>query len=213
MATFGDIQTKVSKRLLDANNTAVSLPDVAAAINDTVKYWKFRRFWFNETVFTSNMTAQNSAFPFPSDFLVPYSQDDGVQIVYGNTRYSLLKISSQAYDNMFLTNGYGLPRVYARVGGQYVAYPIPNTDYSYRVDYLKDYADMTVVGDSNDFTIYAERLITLWTLADLSAEFRQDDKMETYYRARANDEYRQLQVMSDKSNSSGRLGLETSLLL
>lgn len=213
MATFGSIQTSVSKRLLDANNTAVDLSDVATAINDSVRYWKFRRFWFNETVFTGAMTPQVSSIPFPADFLVPYTDSDGVQVVYGNTRYSLIKISSQEYDNMFLTNGYGLPRIYARVGGGYVTYPIPNIDYTIRVDYLKDYPDMTVVGDSNDFTIYADRLITLWTLANLSAEFRQDDKMEAYYRGAAQDEYKNLQVMSDKSNGSGRLSIGSSLLL
>jgi hypothetical protein len=206
MATFGEMQTAVSKRLLDANNTAIALSDVAASINDAIRYWKFRRFWFNEDVIAEVLVAQDPDLPLPTDFLVPALKNSGVYIQYSNLRYPLRKISEAQYDGMFLSNGYGLPYYYTRIGdGTWKAYPIPDQAYALGGHYLKDYAALVNNADTNDFTDYANRLITLWTLANMSAEFRQDDKMEAYYRQAANDEYRQLQVMTDKSNSTGTL--------
>ncbi len=206
MATFLEMQTQVSQRLLDPNGQAVSQANVAASLNDSIRYWKFRRFWFNEVFGTVNLIYNVGTIPLPDDFLVPATDYDGFAIQYSDMRYPLRKATQQEYDGWWLQNGYGLPYLYARVGQDFEVYPLPDRAYELKCHYLKEYAPL--VGDeTNDFSEYASRLITLWTLADLSAELRQDDKMETYYRARADAEYKNLQVMTDKSNGTGRLTL------
>lgn len=210
MATFGQIKSAVSKRLLDPDNTAVSDSDVADSINSSVSYWKFYRFWFNEVSDTATLTAQDPSFPYPSDFLVPATKDDGFNIQYSAMRYPLVKKSQAEYDAVFLTNGFGIPQIYARMGSEsYQCYPIPDQDYVVGRHYLKDYTDMSGESDGNDFTIFAPRLISLWSLADLSAELRQDEKMEDYYRNRADVEYENLQRMTEKSNSTGTIELHS----
>jgi hypothetical protein len=212
MSTFGEMQSYVSKRLLDPNNISVSSSDVAQAINDAISYWKFRRFWFNEVSDTATMTAQDPSFPYPSDFLVPATKDDGFNIHYSAMRYPLAKITQQQYDGLFLTNGYGIPRWYARIGNEeYKCYPIPDQAYTVGRHYLKDYDALVNTSDTNDFTENADRLINLWALANLSAELRQDDKMEAYYRQAANDEYRNLRVMTNKANGTGKLTIYSNL--
>lgn len=213
MATFADIRNQVSKRLLDPNAIAVSSADVGQAINSSVSYWSFRRFWFNEVSDSATLTAQSGSFPYPSDFLVPATKDDGFNIEYSSMRYPLVKITQQEYDAMYLSNGYGIPRWYARMGDdQYQCYPLPDQNYTVNRHYLKNYVPLVNDGDENDFTTYAARLLVLWTCADLNAELRQDDKMEAYFRARAGDEYKNLRVMSNKSNSTDRLTLNSYLL-
>lgn len=211
MSTFSQMKVYVSARLLDPDNTAVSVASVGDAINDAIKYWKFRRFWFNEVSDTATMTAGSSAFPYPSDFLVPATQDDGFNIQYSSVRYPLQKITQGNFDSIFLDNGNGLPVYYAKIGNTgYQAYPIPDQNYVVGRHYIKDYVQMVGDTDENDFTTYADRLINLWALANLSAELRQDDKMEAYYRSAATDEYNNLQVMTRKTNASGRLELDST---
>lgn len=212
MATFGQIQSAVSKRLLDPDNTAVSASDVASAVNDAIRYWKYKRFWFNEGYDQTTATPQDGVIPLPDDFLVPSTDNDGFNIEYSAMRYPLKKITQGQYDGIYLTNGYGLPRLYARVGRDFVMYPLPDQAYDINSHYLKQYADLTASGDTNDFTDNADRLLTLWATANLIAEFRQDDKMESYFRNAARDEYQELQVMTQKSNASGGLVLSSSLL-
>lgn len=203
---FLQMQTYISRRLLDPNNTAVSLEDVKGAINDAISYWKLRRFWFNEVSDFAFLTAQDPNFPYPDDFLVPALQNDGFNIEYGGIRYTLAKVSESVYDGIWLANGYGLPQYYARLGDdEYQCYPIPDRNYQVNRHYLKDFDDLVDDGDENDFTIYASRLINLWSLANLSGELRQDEKMEQYYRSGANNEYNNLLVMTAKSNATGTL--------
>lgn len=212
MATFGAIQTAVSSRLLDPDNTAVSAADVAASINDAVRYWKFKRFWFNEGYSQTTTVPQTGPFPLPTDFLVPATDNDGFNIEYSSMRYPLKKLVQMQYDNIYLTSGYGLPRMYARVGQDYVLYPLPDRAYDINCHYLRDYADMIGPNDTNDFTDNAERLLTLWACADLVFEIRRDQEAEMKFRDRAMKEYAELQNMTRKSNASGSLVLSSTLL-
>jgi hypothetical protein len=184
---------------------------VGDAINQAIAYWKFRRFWFNEVFDTGTMTAQDGTIPLGSQFLVPATDYDGFVIEYASSRYPLNKVTQQVYDGYYQTNGYGLPTMYARIGQDYEVYPLPDQAYTIKRHYLKEYTALTTDGATNDFTTYADRLITLWTLANMSAEFRQDDKMETYYRAASDTEFNNLCVMTDKSNASGQLTINSSL--
>lgn len=207
MATFGEIQTSVSKRLLDAQNVSVSQQDVATALNEAIKYWKYRRFWFNEAVSSQTMTLQDGTLPLPSDFLIPAYDDGAFVIVYSQQRYPLCKAGQQAYDDMYLDNGYGLPRVYARVGASYEAYPLPDRAYTFLVRYLKDYDEIAFdnYNATNDWTQFADRLLLFWACANLIAELRQDDKMEAYYRNGAENEFNNLMRSTNRQNSSGSL--------
>lgn len=207
MATFGELITRVSKRLLDANNTSVSQQDVAASLNEAISYWKFTRFWFNESTFTGNMTEDDATLPTASDFLIP-AYDDGAFIInYSEQRYPLSKIKQIQYDAMFMDNGKGQPRYYARAGQSYEAYPIPDRDYTCISRYLKDYEEIAAENYNavNDFITHASRLILLWSCANIVAELRQDDKMESYFRNAATNESQNLLKRTKKENSTGTL--------
>ena len=212
MATFGAMTTYVAKRLIDPAGTAVASTDVQDALNEAINYWKFRRFWFNEVSDTATLTAQSASFPYPANFLMPVIDDDGFNIQYGGVTYPLSKVSMPVYDSLFLTNGYGLPRWYARIGNEeYQCYPIPNLNYTVNRHYLNDYTALVNDADTNDFTTYAARLIELWALGNLVTELRQDTAMGDYYRAASQNEYKNLRVRTDKENGSGRLTIYSQL--
>lgn len=213
MATFGDMTTYVAKRLIDPNGTAVAASDVHDALNDSIAYWKFRRFWFNEVADSATLTIQNAAFPYPSNFLMPSTDDDGFNIEYGGVRYPLTKVTQQVYDSLYLSNGYGLPRWYARMANsEYQCYPIPNVAYTVNRRYLSDFPALVNDADTNVFTINAARLIELWALGNLVTELRQDTTMGDYYRAASQNEYRNLRVRTDKENGTGKLTLFSNLV-
>lgn len=211
MATFGQIQTYVSERLLDPNNTSVPVTSVAAAINDALRYWKTRRFWFNTATTDLTLTQGDPLIPLPDDFLVELPMNDGFVIAYGSMRWPLIKRNPRDYDDVYLTGGTGLPYIYTVKAGDYFCYFIPDQNYTIRVYYLKQYDDMTNDDDTNEFTENATRLLELWSLANLSAELRQDDKMEAYYRNAAQDEYTNLGIYNSKVNSPGHVSIHSYL--
>lgn len=214
MATnFGQLTTYVSKRLIDPNNTAVGTSDVQEAINDSIAYWKFRRFWFNEEANTVTLTQGNQTIPLTDNFLVPSIQDDGFNILFGGVKYPLVKVDIATMDSLYLSNGYGLPRWYARMANlEYQVYPIPDTNYTTDLYQLNDYPALVNPNDDNDFTNYAKRLIALWSLGNLISELRQDTPGSgDYYRSAAQDEYRNLRVLTNKKNAAGKLTIYSQL--
>lgn len=210
---FGQLTTYVSNRLIDPNNTAVSLSDVQLGINQSIAYWKFRRFWFNEATSQVTLTEGNPSIPLTDNFLCPSIQDDGFNILYGNVKYPLVKVDIATMDSLFLSNGYGLPRWYARMANlEYQVYPIPDTNYTTDLYQLNDYPYLINPTDSNDFTNNAERLVALWALANLASELRQDTPgTGDYYRQAAQDEYRNLRVLTNKKNAAGKLTIYSQL--
>lgn len=211
MATFAQMKTYIADRLLDPNNTAVTSAQIGAAINDAIAYWKFRRFFFNQGFDdTLSLTTQSPIIPLPDDFLVEVP-DDGFVLSYSNMRWPLTKVLPRQFDDAYLDNGYGRPELYTRKQADYFCYFIPDQNYDLLIYYLKEYADLSADGDTNDFTINADRLICLWALANLNAELRQDDKMETYYRSAAQDQFNNLEMFTAKANPSGRITIHSFL--
>lgn len=211
MATFAELKTETSELLLDPSNTAISAATVAASINASIAYWKFRRFWFNEGTYDSTMIVDDPVIYLPSDFLVEMPMNAGFVINYSGARYPLVKYNPKEFDDIYSDDNSGLPQIYTLKDGVYNAHPIPDSAYVCKVWYLKDYVTLSADGDTNDFTNNASDLIKYWALSKLYAERRQDEKMSEYYSARAIDEYDNLQIRNSKSNKTGHLTIHSIL--
>lgn len=211
MPTFDELNKSVSKRLQDPNNTSVSYADVGEAINDAIKYWKFTRFWFNAVADSVSLTLQVANMPLPSNFLVEI-KDNPFRIQYSNMSYYLRKVDPYEYDNWALDNGYGIPQIYTNRAGVYQCYPIPDQGYTLARYYLKDYAPLVAPTDNNDFTNNADQLIIYWALSKLYAERRQDEKMETYYTGRTQDELENLSLFTAKREAPDDIAVHSFLI-
>lgn len=211
MATFGQMKTWVSKRLLDPLNTSVSSDDVGELINMAQNYWKKRRFWFNEVTDTTTLTQGDNSVPLPSDFLVP-SIDDAFVIEYSGIRYPLKKVSESQYNAMYLSNGIGQPWWYSRQADtEYKVYPIPDRDYTLRRFYLRNYSDFSDDADTNGFSENANLLLQYTAAAYGMRDFLQDQNMYNAFLAQANSEYQNLLLQTRKDNATGALTV-TSML-
>lgn len=207
--TLATIRTAIAKRLLDPSNTAVSAADITSAINDAIRSWKFKRFWFNTKTSNVTLSSGSAVLTPPADFLIEIPRG-GFVIDYGNAKWPLRKVKPLEYSEMD-NQSQGLPRVYDWVGGVYSVYYLPDQAYTVICRYLEDYDDLSADGDSNDFTNNATDLITYDALSKLHGELRQDEKMEAYYSARTENEFKILNKFTSKHTASGELSVETIL--
>lgn len=211
MATLEQIRNTIGEVLQDTAFMSVSVSSVTSVINDVVNYFKFRRYWFNETEADLTATVGNPVLSgMPSDFLREI-EHGGLTIRYSNIVYPLKKISTESYDKMD-NSGLGLPRFYTYRNNRIELYPYPSDAYTVRLRYLKDYAELSLNSDSNDFTSNADRLVRYEALARIYAEYKQDDKMESYYTARSASEENNLLKRSNALSGSGSLVKDSFLL-
>lgn len=223
MPTFAQLKTIVSRKLIDPNNTAISASDVGQAINDAIRFWRYRRFWFNESSTTLTMDINdpfvlgygntNSSYPLapvlPSDFLEELPKD-GFVIQYSNLSYTMNKVHPREYDNQNV-RGQGLPYCYTWRNGNYEFYWYPNLAYTLSVYYFKNYVDLVSDNDNNDFTNLADQLVIYEALSRLSGEDRQDLEMNNSYAAKADREYSNLERRTFKKTASGKLSVDSIL--
>lgn len=211
MATFGQMQTWVSKRLQDPNNTAVSASDVGELLNEALAYWKNTRFWFNEVTDLTVLTQGDPAIPLPADWLCP-SIDNAFVIEYSGIRYPLAKLSEVLYQAGYLSNGIGQPFYFARQADtEYQVYPIPDRNYDLRRFYLRDYAPFVDPNDTNVFSEKATNLLQYTAAAWGSRDFRQDIAMHDVFWTQAERELKSLLVTTRKDNATGSLTLTSFL--
>lgn len=211
MATFGALQTKVSTRLKDPSNQAVSASDVADVINDAIEHWSKKRFWFNEFQETVTLTVGSPTLTLATNTPLYLFKEDGVVINYAQCRWPLAKISPAEYDEMNV-EGKGLPFAWTERNNGYEVYWYPDVAYSAIVRGVKAYARFATDGSensqSNDFTTNAADLIMYEALSRLYGEFRQDPKMEEYYSNRASNEYQTLKRQTRRDKATGRIAVE-----
>lgn len=208
MATFGELKQKAANRLQDGNSTAVSSLDVGDAINTAIKYWKKKRFWFNEYKQTVTVLKDNPLVTVTGLlYLLPRS---GMSLVDQLYTYDLPFISPDQYDG-YNSQGRGRPYAYTYRNGSYELYWYPDKNYTVNLRGVKDYAPLVLDADFNDFTSEADQLVLYDALSRLYGELRPDPEKSNYYADRAQDEYRSLKSQTAKMNTTGYLARETPL--
>lgn len=212
MATLGSLRGLIADRLQDPNFQSISASSVNAVINDSIRFYKYRRYWFNETETTLTCTVSNPILPsIPSDFL--FELDRGAMAInYSNSVYPVVKINTEQYDCRNV-EGLGMPEVYVYRNNQFEVYPYPNVAYSVKLRYIKDYADLVNDVDSNDFTTIADRVILYDALSRIYSEYKQDPNMESYYSNRAVNEEANILKRSSALSGSGTLATETRIFV
>lgn len=224
MPTFGQLKTRVSARLFDAANTAVSLSEVGDAINRAIQFSNADKYYFNSADITLTMVTGNpyvleygttppagyeTAPVLPSNFGFE-DEEGGFVIRYNNLRYDIKKRDPRTYDNQF-TNGLGIPSIYTWRNGRYEFYYIPNVNYPLYVNYIKDYTDLVNDADSNDWTNEGQWVITNRAVAFLLRDLRADDERADRFEKSAQDEANSLMLVSGELRGSGSLTVQTIL--
>jgi len=206
MATFGELKTKIANRLKDPSNIAVTDSQLGDVINESIQFWSKRRYWFNEFEETKALVSNDPVIPALTTTPLYIFKDGGMTINYASTRWPLTKISPSEYDDIN-DQGRGIPFAYTFRNDQYEVYYYPEQTFNLVVRGVEKYADLSASGNSNDFTINAPDLILYEALSRTYAEFRQDEKMESYYQARALNEHKAITARTSRNNSSGRLNV------
>ncbi len=223
MATFGAVATAIARRLIDDNNTAVTLIEIREAINEAISYWKHRRFWFNTARYqgiiaaadtTSNdATSTCSIVTTPSDFLTDLPRN-GLVVIDNLFPYQVKKNDPSMFDGIASLITTGRPRIYTNRNGVIESYPSANKAYNYNLYYIKDYPALLTDGtndtSTNDFLAddKGRFLIQNHALANLHGELRQDDLMEKRYTERRDAEYNTMIARTQKILRTGILTVE-----
>lgn len=211
MSTFGEVKTAIARRLIDEDHTAVSDVEIGEAINEAIKKWKVKRFWFNTTDADLTILEGDTEINLPVDFLIDIPRN-AITISFTQQVYEVKKVSPVIFDATFVTNSPGRPRIYTNRDGILEFSPAADRDYDGKIYYSKEYAPFLTDGTqdnlTNDFLDEGEMLIRSEALAQIHGELRQDEAMELRYTNRVMTEYTSLKSRTNKLIKTGTLTVE-----
>lgn len=211
MATFGAVKTAIARRLLDEDNTAVTDIEIGEAINEAIKKWKAKRFWFNTADFDLVIAAGDTSLTLPTDFLIDIPRNAVTVNENGSVR-RVKKKSPTVFDGYANNQSTGLPIIYTNRDGVLEIFPAANIAYTGKLYYLREYTefatDTSQNNSTNDFLDEGRQLIQNEALANIHGELRQDEAMEARYMRRTDTECGTLRTRTASLLRSGTLTIE-----
>jgi hypothetical protein len=203
VATFLQLKNIIRNRL----NEDYLDEQIADAINSTIRFYEQNHFWFNENVATITLNTGDPVIPdLPSDFLTEVL-NGGLNIIDGQSHYKLGKINIIQYEANN-SESTGIPSLYINRNDQLEIYPFPDKDYVLKLFYIQSFPDLVNDSDTNPWTINAPRLIEAKTIEDLWLNQRKDIERWQFFKAKTNEEFRQIQKLNIKRVSTGTLVTE-----
>lgn len=144
MSTFQDLQDRVNRTI---NRTDYS-SDVAASIQQAIRYYERRRWQFNETISNLAAIAGSGSIALPANFLVL----DMLKIVSNGSTDELNRESIQYIHEMRDNATSGLPTHFTIYRNKFELAVVPDSAYVIPCYYLKSLTALSVSSDSNAWT-------------------------------------------------------------
>lgn len=213
--TLGTVIASIAVKLHDANNVVVTQPQIRAAVNESLKYWKRKgqHLWFNE--FQETVTFQEGVPSFSLTTNTPLVVFDNIVIVDNTLRYQVLKVDGKTYDNENAEDS-GRPNIWTYRNDGFEIYPYPDQDYSAVVRGIKEYDDFATDGtednSTNDWLDEAETLIEHDALSRCLMMYRDDFEKSQAYAASARDEFSVLNDLHTQRVKTGKNKAHTVLI-
>jgi len=158
MTTYVIMRTRIADEL--ANDGDITSAQINYAIQDTIKVYERKPWWFNQKTGTFS-TVDGQEYYSSSDLSdIP----DIVQIVAATVTSGTLKTPMKAVDYLSIDDEQdgsveGLPRVFAPFKEQLRLYPIPDAVYTVTLSYVYRLTALSADADTNAWTTDAEELI------------------------------------------------------
>ena len=157
MTTYGTMRNRIADEL--ANDGDITAAQINYAIQDTVKQYERKPWWFNQKTDTFSTVVAQEYYTSADLADIP----DIVQIVSATVADTsarpLRPVDYQTIDDEQDGSVDGFPRCYAVFKESLRLFPIPEAVYTVTLSYVYRLAALSADGDSNVWTTDAEELI------------------------------------------------------
>lgn len=206
MPTFGELKSRVAKEINRDDVDGCGDLDLTGILNQSIRYYASKRFWFNQKIGTTTTTASDSTVARPTGLRFEDVSADGwgaFITVSGDDRQmrkrSLLEIQCLRAGN----TSENQPTDYADNGANWELYPTPNAVYTLTAPGVYDETAITDDSTSTDWTNNAEDLITARARIILGRDWLFDESMEAAASRAEGDALRRLVAETTRRVGTG----------
>lgn len=158
MSDYGTMRSRIADEM--ANDGDITSAQINYAIQDTIKVYERKPWWFNWKTGTLTTVADQEYYTSADLSDLP----DLVEILSATVTYNGIKSPMMAVDYPTIDSEQsgvikGIPRLYAYFAEQLRIYPIPIGAYTITLSYVYRLAALSADGDTNAWTTDAEELV------------------------------------------------------
>lgn len=202
MTTYATLRTRIEDEIYDATLTS----SVNSAIQDAIKFYERKRFWFNQKTGTFSTVADQEYYDDSDNSDIP----NIIAIMSMNAAVSGYKqpidiIDFDAIDRMQNGAVKGMPRYAAYFNEQIRPYPIADQAYTVTMAYHYRFPALSGDSDSNPWTTDAELLIRTRVKRELSLHKLWDVEMYARLKPAEDEALAALLAETTKRRSINRL--------
>lgn len=151
---YGSLVTEIENELT-RGTSLTSL--VQASIQEAIKHYEGRMFWFNQERATASTVASQEYYDLPSDFRKMH----WLFVLASDGTYSteLAQETIPTIENTYLSTFTGEPYCFAVWREEYRLFPIPDAVYTLRLFYIKTFATLSATTDTNAWMVEGKNLV------------------------------------------------------
>lgn len=188
MADYATMRTRIADEM--ANDGDITTAQINYAIQDAIKFYERREWWFN-TASSTFTTVANQEYYTSSDWSVldDQVQIDTMTITYNNVISPLKALAFEEINDA--QNGYiiAVPRNFAYYQQSIRLYPIPYGAYTITVKYSKRLTALSADSDTNAWTNEAEELIRQSAKRRIALNYLSADDLASRFAVLENEAY------------------------
>lgn len=161
MSTWG----AMVQRIGDETGRSTDADAVKKAIVSSIRFYRNKRFWFNEqrsTTFTTCVVGQYE-YAATTDYPAPLIEIDSLQIVKStNAIYPMLRVTLARMREMHGSdNLQGVPQWWTWHHKKFIIHPTPNSAYVIRGDYLQDIGTPSYTWNGSAWAFLGENAVAI----------------------------------------------------
>jgi hypothetical protein len=193
MTTYATMRTRIADEL--ANDGDITTAQINYAIQDTIKQYERRPWWWNQKTATFS-TVDGQEYYSSSDLAdIP----DIVQIIAATITVSGLKAPLKALDYVSIDDEQdgsveGEPRVFAYFKENIRLYPIPNSAYTVTLSYIYRLTALSADADTNAWTTDAEELIRQGAKRRIALNYLESEEVAARFAVMEREAFAELQA-------------------
>ncbi len=158
MPSYSDMRVRIADEL--ANDGDISTAQINYAIQDSIKLYERRGWWFNQKTATFATVASQEYYSSAALADIPnIVQIDSATVTDGTVRSPMRAVAFQAIDDCQDGSIIAEPVLFAAYKENIRLYPIPDRIYTVTLSYVYRLATLSADGDTNAWTEDAEELI------------------------------------------------------
>ena len=188
MPTYAEMRARIADEL--ANDGDITTAQINYAIQDAIKLYERREWWFNTAVGTFTTVANQEAYTSTDwSVLDTQVQIDAMTVTYNNVLSPVVPIDYAELDS--IQNGYivAVPTNFAYYRQSLWLYPIPNGAYTITVSYSKRLTTLSADSDTNAWTTEAEELIRQSAKRRIALNYLQADDLAARFATMEREAY------------------------